>query len=216
MCGRFEVLTYEEVEETLAALEARRTAGRALAQMGRAHAFPGSEVALIAPREDGKLAIDQAAWGFAPEWSKRLVFNTRIEKAAEGAGMWRSAVEEGRCIVPVAAFFEPHETETVKSPRTGRPMKRPYRFADPDDMPLLLAGVREGGRCSIVTCEPNRHVAPIHPRMPLVLRFEEVPAWLSPDWAALADRSDVPLAVAPEELAAPAPDNEPDQLSLFD
>ena len=217
MCGRFEVLSLEEVEETIAALEARRAMSRELARNRRAHAFPGNEVALITPRAstDEGLAVERAVWGFAPEWSKRLVFNTRIEKAAEGAVMWRAAVEQGRCIVPVAAFFEPHETETVKSPRTGRPMKRPYRFADPDDAPLLLAGVREGGRFSIVTCEPNRQVSPIHPRMPLVLRFEEVPTWLSPDWAALADRSGVELAVAAEQFAAPSLASEPDQLSLF-
>jgi len=49
--------------------------------------------------------------------------------------------------------------------------------------------------------------------MPLILRFEEVGMWLSPQWPDLADRRDVELSVQPEPLEAP---EQPEQLSLFD
>jgi len=214
MCGRFTVLSYDEVAAVAAAVE-RRLAPPVLSAVHepRSQAFPGNTIPLISPNEAGTPEVSQAIWGFQTEWSKRLVFNTRIESAIGGSAMWREAAEQGRCLIPVATFFEPHATETVPSPRTGRPLKRPYEFASPAGAPLLLAGMRLHDRCSIVTCEPNRSVAPIHDRMPLILRFEEVGMWLSPQWPDLADRRDVELSVQPEPLEAP---EQPEQLSLFD
>ena len=213
MCGRFEILTYEEVAAVVAAVEGRASLGEVAPDAPRAHARPGSSVLLFGRgAEDDGLAIDEANWGFNPEWSTRPVFNTRVESMLAGSAMWREATERGRCVIPTAAFFEPHASETVPSPRTGRPMKRPYRFASTDNAPLLMAGVQAQGNCSVVTCEPNRWVSPVHDRMPLLLRFEEVATWLSPDWPALTDRSAFELAVAPEQLDLPP---QPDQLSLF-
>lgn len=217
MCGRFVMLTPEEVESVVAAVEGRARARLALGggtdgEGARPQARPGSVVPYVGKGDGaGELEIAEAVWGFEVPWGKGPVFNTRVESALSGSPMWREAVAGGRCIVPAAAFFEPHTSEMAVSPRTGRKVKQSYEFADSDGGPLLLAGLQDGGRCSIVTCEPNRWVAPIHPRMPLVLRFEEVPAWLGDDWAELADRSTVELAVRPELPSAP----QPSQLSLF-
>jgi putative SOS response-associated peptidase YedK len=212
MCGRFVMLTAEEVAEVVAAVESRM---RPMLAVGaeRAQARPGSTIPLIEPNPaDGALRAAEAAWGFEAEWSSKLLFNTRVESAVKGSNTWRDAVRDGRCIIPAAAFFEPHATETVRSARTGRPVKRAYRFALPSGEPLLFAGVQANGRCSIVTCEPNRWVSPVHNRMPLILRFEEVTTWLSPDWPALADRGSIELTVQPEHPDDPAPTG---QLALF-
>ncbi|MBQ9041739.1 MAG: SOS response-associated peptidase family protein [Eggerthellaceae bacterium] len=213
MCGRFEILTYEEVAAVVAAVEGHAAVG-SLPDEPRAHARPGSSILLFGRRaDDGEgLEIAESTWGFTPEWGTKPVFNTRIESALSGSGMWRGPIQDGRCVIPAAAFYEPHAAETVRSPKTGRPMKRQYRFAMPDAQPLLLAGVQADGRCSVVTCEPNRWVSPIHDRMPLALRFEEVATWLSPDWPALANRTDLSLEVTPEQ---PSNASEPDQLTLF-
>ena len=215
MCGRFTVLTYEEVAAVADAVERRLSPVRLTPlSKPRDQAFPGSIISLISPSETGTLEISNAVWGFQTEWSKRPIFNTRIESATGDTAMWREVVEQGRCIVPVATFFEPHAHETLPSPRTGKPMKKPYEFADPAGAPLLLAGVQTRGRCSIVTCEPNRWVTPIHNRMPLIMRFQEAETWLSPDWRALANRGDFApfeLHVQPEQLQPP----QSDQLSLF-
>ena len=45
---------------------------------------------------------------------------------------------------------------------------------------------------------PNRFVAQIHGRMPIVLELGDVSQWLSDDFAALSDRSDVALDVVGE------------------
>lgn len=221
MCGRFEYFTYREVAGIVSAIEARQN-GRGSARghidlnhstaEAREQARPGSSILLFGHgAEDGRdgLEIAESTWGFPVDWSPRPVFNTRIESMTGGSAMWRDLAEQGRCIIPAAAFFEPHATETVTSPRTGRPMKCPYRFVDPHGAPLLLAGVADSERCSIVTCEPNRWVFPIHDRMPLILRLEEVGTWLDGNWASLADRSSITLDAKPEHPDIPI------QLSLF-
>ena len=91
-------------------------------------------------------------------------------------------------------------------------MKRQYEFSSASGSPLLIASVRQDDRLSIVTTEPNAAVSPIHERMPLVLRFEEVGQWLSGSPAELADRAGIALAAVPEHAEPPETDN---QLSLF-
>ena len=214
MCGRFVMLTADEVADAVAAVEQRRRLRTLDGGIARSQAFPGSAITTIGvDGSTGALEMSERIWGFAPEWSTRPIFNTRIEKAYGGSGMWGAMIRNGRCIIPAAAFFEPHMSETVPSPRTGKPLKRPYLFTAPDAEPLLLAGLRNGDRCSVITTEPNRWVAPIHNRMPLLLRFEEVAAWLEAGEAP-TDRTSFELAVQPEAIDPP-PALTSEQLSLF-
>ncbi len=62
---------------------------------------------------------------------------------------------------------------------------------------FLLAGIAQEGRFSIVTTAPNRWVAPVHNRMPLVLGPGESRVWLEGDFGALADRGTVELEAKP-------------------
>ena len=214
MCGRFVMLTREEVARVVAAVERGEWLQPLDDTIERAQAFPGSEIEAFGT-PDGSLAVGSFHWGFPVEWGKNPVFNTRIESALAGRGMWRDVVESGRCIVPAASFFEPHRSETVRSPKTGRQIKRTYEFAQEDGSPLLLAALTDGTHCSIVTTEPNRWVSPIHDRMPLVLRFEEVEQWLDgalSEIEPLADRSAYDLKAHPELNDLPT---ESPQLSLF-
>lgn len=131
-----------------------------------------------------------------------LVFNTRLETATShahtGRGMWAYAATHGRCLVPVRAFYENHATERVPSLKTGRPVRRPYRFTLHGSPAFLLAGVAQDGRFSIVTTPPNTTMAPIHNRMPLVLGPGESQLWLSGNFEALLDRSHIGLEAVPE------------------
>lgn len=201
------MLSFDELQAVVAAVESGVTSGAdtLLATddaAQRAQARPGSLVQAVAVHA-GEPSIDQFTWGFPIQGGKKLVFNTRLESALAGSGMWATAIRNGRCLFPVASFFEPHLTEVDTSPRTGRPIKRQYEFAGADGAPLLLAAVANNGRLSVVTTEPNAAVAPIHPRMPLVLRFEEVPVWLEGDYASLADRSGLTFEIAPETITGP-------------
>lgn len=203
MCVRMCPLT---VEEAQAALDARGRKGtHAISLIERpdpAHdAHPGSVVPVYLPCE-GDLVVVQLAWSFPLEGKAGAVFNTRIESALEqldrGGGMWAGAIATGRCAVPVRAFYESHATERVASERTGKPVRRQYRFRVPSAHAFLLAAVQEDGHFSIVTTEPNASVSPVHNRMPLVLGPGELGVWLGPDFARLADRSRIELAAEAE------------------
>ena len=212
MCGRFTYLTYDELADVVQVVEQRGSA-RLRSGVERAQARPGSDVHALVPRASC-LEIEPFIWGFELP-GKKLVFNTRIESALGGSALWADAIREGRCILPVASFFEPHASETVRDLRTRRLGKRQYEFADAHSMPLLLASVHDGGRLSVVTTEPNESVAPIHNRMPLALRFEEVPLWLEGDFTPLADRSDFELLARPEDAGRVDCESDDPQLSLF-
>ncbi len=203
MCGRFVSLTYDEVEGVIKSIQMDSPFNVDPDwPVRRPSAYPGSIVPVIA-RESGLLVPEDLKWGFEVEWRKGLVFNTRMETAlGPKPGMWKRPMSEGRCIVAAAGFFEPHASETRVSPKTGKEIKRQYFFEEPDGAPMLLAAVRDESAFSLVTTEPNRWVAPVHKRMPLVLRCQDVPIWLDGDYASLADRSEVALEARPEDAMA--------------
>ena len=199
MCVRMCPLTMEEAQ---AVLDARATPGtHAIRYIERPDplrdARPGSLVPVYVPKDDG-LAVARLTWGFPLDGKPNAVFNTRIESALEQLrlgrrGMWAKAIAEGRCLVPVRAFYEGHMTERVESERTGRPVRRQYLFRLPGARAFLLAAVREGDRFSIVTTRSNASVALIHNRMPLVLGPGKSSVWFSPVFAGLANRNAISL-----------------------
>lgn len=102
------------------------------------------------PKDDG-LAVARLTWGFPLDGKPNAVFNTRIESALEQLrlskrGMWAKAMAQGRCLMPVRAFYERHVTEKIENEKTGRPVRRQYLFRLPGARAFLLAAVREGDR----------------------------------------------------------------------
>ena len=165
----------------------------------------------------GDLTRVDLLWGVDVSWKRGLVFNARIESALSGSalsgsGLWSEAVENGRCIVPVRAFYETRNVEGGTGSR-----KPQYRFSSADGTALLLAGLRLGDRFVLVTCEPDAVVGRVHSRMPLSLTAPEALAWLDSSTNArdlLAHHAPVPL----ESQEESAPTNRPadsDQMSLF-
>ncbi len=206
---------WDEMLEVVRRMQAR-TAREEQVEWG-AQVRPGGLVPAFAPIQGAdakpcarKLQLSPFTWGYTLPDNGRLVYNARIENSS--GPLWASSFANRRAIVPAATFFEPHETETERNPITGRMGKRPYAFRSPSGDSLLLGAVYQDGRISVVTTEPNESVAGIHRRMPLVLAFEEVPLWLGGQWEALADRSAIELASAPEHPAT----SSLEQLSLFD
>ena len=155
-------------------------------------AFPGSLVPVAYLRDDA-VRIALRHWGFALPWSKGPVFNARIEKAREDGNVWNRLLHDGRCLVGSRGFFEPHATQTMPSKHTGKPIKVPYLFTLPHQETLLMAGLCDQEAFSILTCAPNRWVAPIHDRMPVVLDESAVPMWLGDGAPDLSDCADVEL-----------------------
>lgn len=206
MCVRMCPLSFEEAQD---ALEAREQTGRARVKRADEFdadfdAYPGARVPAYVPGPDGGLVTVTLTWGFSLEGKKGSVYNTRIESALEQLrqgrrSMWANAIARGRCLVPVRAFYEGHRAETVLSEKTGKPVRRQYRFRLQHAGAFLLAGVQQEGQLSIVTTRPNAAVSPVHDRMPLVLGAGESSIWLGADFATLADRSAIQLTAIPEQ-----------------
>lgn len=239
MCHRFEMLSGEETDAVVDWLRSVRWALRAgcgadapappafgvpaKVSLEALECYPGRECSVIATETvgegRGRVGAWEASagdfgrldlvWGVEVPWQKPLVFNARIESALAGSGMWREAMENGRCIVPVRAFYETRNVDegaakesggasspfgvgveqgvlVAEEPRTGveravgRSHRRPqWRFAAAGATALLLAGLRVGGRFALVTTEPDAVVGRVHNRMPLTLTAPEALAWLA-------------------------------------
>ena len=202
MCGRCVIFTYDEVLEVVREVEI----GAPLNvdpdwPARRIEAYPKSVAPLIVPTFDtaleapsltqGSLTARELSWGFEESWKPGVVFNTRIESADKPT--WRDSMEHRRCVLPVPAFFESSQSETFPSPKTGKPIKRQYEFRVPGQDVILSGGPWRGDAFSMVTTEANADMAPIHHRMPLIVKQEELSLWLGPNYARLADRSCIKL-----------------------
>ena len=194
---------YPGAESSVIVMEGERVEGD-WASDGEGGSFAGDR--------GGDLARVDLLWGVDVSWKRGLVFNARIESALSGSGLWSEAVENGRCIVPVRAFYE---TRNVDEGARGR--KPQYRFSNAGGTALLLAGLRLGDRFVLVTCEPDAVVGRVHSRMPLSLTAPEALAWLDRSTTArdlLARHAPVPLE-AQEEPAPTRRPSDSDQMSLF-
>ena len=125
-------------------------------------------------------------WGYP--MAHTLVINARAETVREKP-MFRESVAWRRCVIPTTGFYE-WDRE-----------KRKYLFRLPGEDVLYMAGLyerREGeDRYCILTTAANRSMAPIHDRMPLVLRREQLEPWL---W--MPEEAFALLDQVPPELAA--------------
>jgi putative SOS response-associated peptidase YedK len=127
-----------------------------------------------------------ARWGLVPVWAKELKFGSRcINARAETlatAPAFRAAYRKRRCLVPVSAFYE-------WTGPAGHKVK--WRVGAKDDPPFALAGLWEWWKdpasgegvetYTIVTCDANAQLAPIHDRMPVIVAPANYAAWLDPN-----------------------------------
>ena len=104
----------------------------------------------------------------------------------EKAASFRSAYKSRRCIVPADLYYEWKKLDDSK-----KPAKQPYAIARSDGQPLFLAGLWEtwksaggegGGEplrsFTILTTTPNKTMAQLHHRMPVILSPDDVALWL--------------------------------------
>lgn len=202
MCGRCISFIYDDVQEIIAKIEARAPLNFAPDWPARVQQnFPRSVAPLILPTFDtssetfkfgkGSLIARELSWGFEESWKPGVVFNTRIESSDKP--MWRQSMVHRRCIIPVQSFFETNQNKTFPSPQTGKLIKRQYEFLVPGQQIILIGCIWRDGEFSMVTTSANADMAPIHHRMPLIVRPEELSIWLGPNYRSLADRSDIKL-----------------------
>jgi len=132
---------------------------------------------LVRPSDPGVVVlagerVETMRWGF------HRVFNPAINNARSDkleSGMWAGAFRERRCVIPVSLFYE-------WGPGAGG-RKQAHEFGSTADDYLWIAGLWEPngelGPCyTMVTTEASQLMAPIHSRMPAVLRPDELRGFL--------------------------------------
>lgn len=117
-----------------------------------------------------------------------IVVNARSETVAEKP-IFRDAFRERRCLVPATGFYEWQQIGAQKQPMNIRLNDgKPFYFAGLWRTSLIPAKSADGsGKESepadtfvIMTTEPNRLMASIHNRMPVILDPQARDQWLDP------------------------------------
>ncbi|HEX8440996.1 SOS response-associated peptidase [Archangium sp.] len=167
--------------------------------LAREFALTGIRTALEQPRynlaptqlmpvviNDGARMLDAYRWGLIPSWAKEAsignkLINARGETVAEKPS-FRSALKRRRCLVLVDGWFEWKQSTKPKTP---------FYFHREDGRPMAFAGLWEEWNapdtgevlrtCTLITTGPNRLMAPIHDRMPVILSPEAQELWLRPE-----------------------------------
>ena len=151
---------------------------------------PTQDVAVILSESPSHLSI--AKWGLIPSWAKApsigaQMINAHGETLPEKPS-FRSAFKKQRCLVLADGFYEWRKEADGKT-------KTPMLMRLKDGDAFAFAGLYELWKtpegqylrsCTIVTCEPNELMQPIHNRMPVILAREAESEWLDVDTPALA------------------------------
>jgi putative SOS response-associated peptidase YedK len=183
MCGR---ATYKLTWEEIVALY-RLTLGPSPHNFQpRFNVCPTTTIDAIVA-EDGKRELIRARWGLVPGWwpkplkeLKLATFNARAETVDEKP-MFRNAFKRKRCLIPVSGYYEWQDTPGGK---------QPWYFTARDGSPALtIAGLwdewtdketlKRLKSCTMIITEPNKFVAEVHDRMPVLLTEKQFDPWLS-------------------------------------
>jgi putative SOS response-associated peptidase YedK len=180
MCGRVTIQTPAQA----LAREFALTGIRAALERPRYNLAPTQLMPVVI--NDGARMLDAFRWGLIPSWAKdasigNKLINARGETVAEKPS-FRSALKRRRCLVLVDGWFEWKQSTKPKTP---------YLFRRKDGRPLAFAGLWEEWSapdtgevlrtCTLITTGPNRLMAPIHDRMPVILPPEARELWLRPE-----------------------------------
>ena len=180
MCGRFtRNYTWEEIWHWYNLLMPNAIPNL----QPRFNICPTTKVDAIIPRVDQRELVPMR-WGLIPSWwSKPLkdmrlaTFNARAETVASKP-MFRSAFKRNRCLMPVSGYYEWHDTPDGK---------QPYYFTRADGQIMTIAALWDEWTdkttdetlmsCTMVITEPNKFVAEVHDRMPVILEKKEFEQW---------------------------------------
>mgnify|MGYP002464882070 CR=1 FL=1 len=122
------------------------------------------------------LEAEQMVWGFPRFDGRGLLINARAETAAERRA-FRECVLHRRCVIPAKGFWEWNKS------------KEKFSFERQDSQVMFMAGCYDcfdgQDRFVILTTEANPSVKPVHDRMPLILRRDQIRPWLTDAESAL-------------------------------
>jgi len=163
MCGRYQFTAEQSAEIQRIVQEIQARVGR---EIKTGEIYPTNQAPVLRV-DDGAVRPQLLTWGFP--LSGKPIINARAESAEEKA-LFRTSLQLQRCVIPSSGFFE----------WDGE--KQKYLFRLPAELTLYMAGLyeeRAGQKYyCILTTAANNSMRSVHDRMPLVLRRDQIDAWL--------------------------------------
>ncbi len=160
---------------------------------------PGDKATVIIKGSNGLFAGDMrfgmnGSRNTADTKAPALLINARVETVREKKSFAES-VAERRCVIPAKKFYEWDRD------------KNKAEFSSVKEKSVYLAGIYRDSDFVILTTAANGSMKPVHDRMPLTLRRDQIEPWLTD-----AEKTDEILSQTPAELSVY---REFVQLSLF-
>jgi len=176
MCGRFAQATALEKLRELTEISHQ------LHLPARYNIAPSSQVAIVRQSHNGQLECTSMKWGLVPHWARddaigHKLINAKMETLLEKPS-FRGPFRYRRCAIPVDGFYEW---------TTENKAKQPWFIRMDNDQPMLLAGLWDLWETpeqnlesfTIITRPADSQIQPIHSRMPVLLKMNELSVWLS-------------------------------------
>jgi putative SOS response-associated peptidase YedK len=183
VCARTS-LSKKDLREVAAELDAEFSEEDAHAYRPRYNAAPSDTLWILRHGADRRV-VAPAVWGYGAKG--RPLINVRGESV--GVGSFREAFASRRCGVVVDGFYEWDKAH------------EPTWFHRADGGLIVLGGLYQidsvvGGppRFTVLTTRPNRLVAAVHDRMPLLVPRDRIDDWLTDEAPRVVDL----IAPAPE------------------
>ena len=177
MCGRYSVLTEDEIIEVRGII---KSVALTLArdefdhyEAERRETAP-TDLAPIVAGNGHALEFVHAQFGFEKWDGKGVILNARSETINQKP----TFRNQKRCIVPASEYYE------WKMPEEGQKKKRKHQIKDRQGNLLFMAGLWRDGKerreFIIITKKPAGDVKDkaIHDRMPVMLRTDQIEPWL--------------------------------------
>jgi putative SOS response-associated peptidase YedK len=176
LCGRYSiVISVEQIEQQLQIPLSANTIIET--NYNVAPTQPGLVILNETPNE-----LQHLIWGLVPHWSRDIksgarLINARRESIATKPS-FRIPIRQKRCLVLADSFYEWRRSGGQKIPYRIRPVSKGI---------LVMAGIWDEWHdtnkrlrtFSIITTDPNKEMANIHNRMPVLLQHkEQQEAWL--------------------------------------
>ena len=176
MCGRYSVLTEDEIVEVRQIIKdislelAKDALGKNLTEQKE---IAPTNAAPVVTASGGSIAFEYAKFGFLRWDGKGVIINARAETVKEKA-MFKNHIHTGRCVIPASGYFEWKNVD--------KKTKHKHLIKDRDGNLLFMAGLyrdgSEGREFVIITKNPYGDVTEIHDRMPVILHTDKLEPWL--------------------------------------
>lgn len=209
MCGRYTVLTGDEIveiREILKNLSLHIVRDEFLEYNEENGEICPTDFAPVITKSEKGFCFESLRWGFKKWNESGVIINARCE-TIKIKTTFSSLIKTGRCVVPAGEFFEWKKLDKGKKKHFAK---------DKNDNILFMAGLYrntiDGREFVIITKNAVGEMENIHDRMPVILRVNQIEAWLSGKLTPEdLEKLDFDVAVNPCE----DDDNYNEQLSLF-